>query len=190
MSSRWMPAMLAPVLHIATYADIYNEIGGTLLAGKVKVTGGSVQVDRTNAIRRTASGVTILPDSAGTLLPTVGGSGILYPKGAEIQLFKGCIYNDGTTEYASLGRFLLEQPVVKHDTSGVTIQSTLKDRAQTVSRAPMATPYSTSGTDTADIEIYNLIYAFAPLAVVLYAFTLTAFVPAVQTFLVGAKIGR
>lgn len=179
--------MLAPSLTIFSFADIYNELGGTLLAGQVQVTGGTVQVDRTNAIRRSASGVTILPDSAGTLLPTVGGSGILYPKGAELQLFKGCIYNDGTAEVASLGRFLLEQPVVNHDSSGVTIQSTLKDRAQTVTREPTAYPYATDGTSTADVAIMALLTTYAP-RLTQFAFTPTTFVPAVQTFTVGFNV--
>lgn len=183
ISANWLPAMQAPILKTFTYADIWSGIGGVKLVSQAKVTSGSVTVDRNNAIRRTATNVTFLPDSAGQLLPTTSGGGALYPTGAEIQLYKGCIYSDGSAEVASLGRFLIGETDVNDDATGVTIIGTLQDRAQTVGRATFSAPYSTYGVLTADAVIEAIISN--QVAGLTYSFTPSTFVPPIQTYNIG-----
>jgi hypothetical protein len=189
MSSKWLPAIGAEVLVVAAYAEIWSGIGGTKLLGNIPVVGGTVTCDRANAYRRVVANLTMLPDVAGQLMPLVNGSGLLYPRGNEIRLFKGIKYSNGSSEYASLGSFLLQEVDVNEDTSGVTFDGTLQDRGYTVSRARFTQSYQTSGTNTTDIEIYNIINA--QVAGLSYAFTpaITAggvsIIPTVQTYNAG-----
>lgn len=183
ISSRWLPAMYAPVLRIFAYADIWSGIGGTKLLGQVPVVSGSVTFDRANAVRRTASNVTFTPDAAGLLLPLISGEGLLYPTGVEIQLYKGCIYSDQSIEVASLGRFLVEETDVNDDTTGVTLIGTLQDRGYTVSRAKFTQPYATDGVSTVDVAIYEMISNQVP--GLTYSFTPSTYVPPVQTYNIG-----
>ena len=108
MPSAWQDAIGSTVLETSTYAEIWSgmQLGvdgfnNQLLIGGLKVTGGSVTIDRANSIRRSASNVTMLPDPAGELLPIVNlqptsDTGLFAPYGAEMRLFKGIIA-PGTT---------------------------------------------------------------------------------------------
>jgi hypothetical protein len=183
MSTRWLPAMQAEVLRSVTYADIWSGIGGVKIAGGISVIAGSVTADRNNAIRRTATSVTFVPDAAGVLLPLTNGLGALYPTGAELALYKGCIYPDGTEEFAALGRFLLEESDVNDDASGVTIIGTLKDRAQTVTRAAFSAPVSTDGVSPTDVMIQYLINQ--QVSGIVFSFSQSSFIPPVSVYNIG-----
>lgn len=183
MSQRWLPAMEAQELNVVAYADIWKGITGARLASGLQVVAGSVTIDRSNAVRRSASGITFLPDAAGVLLPLTNGGGALYPAGVELALYKGCRYSDGTTEFASLGRYLLEGCEVNDDVNGVTLVGAMKDRAETVTRAAFASPVSTDGTSTTDAMIRTLIGN--QVAGLTYSFSPTTLVPPVSVFRVG-----
>ena len=180
MSSRWAGAYAAQVLKPRLYAEIWTGIGGTKIAGPLRMTGGTVTIDRANAIRRVAQNVTFLPDAAGALMPLVNQSGELYPLGYELKLFKGCQYTDGSTEFAQLGTFLLEESDVVDDGSSLTIAGQLKDRGQTISRAKFSTPYATDGVSTADVAIAAIINQQVP--GIPMSFAGSAVVPTVSTW--------
>jgi hypothetical protein len=181
--------MEAQVLKVFAYADIWQSINGVKLLSKVPVIAGTVNIDRNNAIRRRVSNLTFLPDAAGLLMPIVGGTGLLYPTGVEIQLYKGCVYQDGSAEVASLGRFLLEETDVNSDQTGVTLVGTLQDRGYTISRAKFTSPYTTDGVSTLDVVIKAILTTGINNQVAgianLCNFTPSTFVPAIQTFNIG-----
>jgi hypothetical protein len=113
----------------------------------------------------------------------VNGAGALYPLGYEIQLYKGIVYVDGSTEYVSLGRFFLEKTVVKDDANGITLVSTLNDRAETISRAEFSTAYQTDGVSTADVAMKNLISS--QVSGLTFSLAPSTYVPPVQVWTVG-----
>lgn len=184
MSENWLPALAAPVLEVVAWADIWSGIGGTLLEQQVPVTAGQVTIDRGNTTtRRQATNITFLPDAAGLLLPTTTGSGLLYPMGAEIALYKGVRYANGSTEVAALGRFLLSEVDVNRDSSGVTLVGTMGDRGQTIDNAEFAAPYVTNGSSTVDEAIMAMISS--QVSGLLFSFTPSVIVPPPQSFLAG-----
>ena len=156
-----------------------------LLEGPLQLLSGSVTADRSNAIRRSASSVTMLSNAAGDtdLLPLVNGTGDLFPNGAELALYKGLRYPNGNVEVARQGRFLLEEADVNNDGTGVTIPLTMKDRGETISRAQFTAPYQTDGVSTTDVAIQQLIASRVP--GLTYAFTPSTVVPPVSTWNVG-----
>ena len=104
-SSDYLTAYEAVVIEPVTYAEIWSGVtsafpaDNVLLLGNIEVTQGSVTIDRSNVIRRTASNVTMLLDAAGELLPIAGdaatdSTGLFSPEGHELKLFKGIVESD------------------------------------------------------------------------------------------------
>lgn len=97
--STWLTAYEASILLTYTYAEIWSgmspysaDFGNaqSKLMGPIPVVSGTVKVDRSNVIRRTATNVTMMPDAAGQLLPVANSSaGVFAPYGHELRLFKG-----------------------------------------------------------------------------------------------------
>lgn len=184
MSSSWLPAYGSPILRTTGYAEIWSGLGGKKLLGPIQLVAGTVTISRASAVRRTVSNLTFLPDRGGLLLPSTGGQGLLFPLGYEIALYKGCIYQNGTTEYAKLGRFLLGGSEVDDDGNGVKIVTTLGDRGATISRAKFTQPYATDGTSTLDVAIKTMLATQVPGLV--FNFAPSTVVPPVSTFSTGA----
>ncbi|MDE1904842.1 MAG: hypothetical protein KGH75_00140 [Rhodospirillales bacterium] len=212
VSSFWRPAMEADTLTIVAFGEIYAPLGsGTgLPVATFPVTGGQATIDATNAVRRSLSSVLLVPapfDRYSLPVP-VSGIDALFPDGAELALYKGCLYpsspaysgapmltlpwlNGGVPtagEVVSLGRFLMEDvEIYNAPTSGaVTVQLNGSDRAATVTRAQFQAPYSTDGVSTLDVQIRALLSG--QVAGLSYNFSPgggTFPVPAMQTFQVG-----
>ena len=136
MSAYWLPAYQKTVLRVNAYAEIWSGFSPhantpTKLLGPIQVVGGSVTIDRNSSVRRTASNVTLLLDSAGLLLPIAGGTtGLFAPWGAELRLYKGCLNTAGVYEYAKLGVFLIGDVDVHESNGAVTLVGTMNDRSE------------------------------------------------------------
>ena len=200
-SADYLPAYEASVIQPLVYAEIWSGIAAgnpatdnVLLLGPIEVTAGSVTIDRSNVIRRTASNVTMLLDAAGELLPIAGvaatdSTGLFSPEGHELRLYKGIADASGD-EYAALGVFLIEEVDVVNDTTGVTLVGTLKDRGQWVSRNLFTQPYATDGTTEVGAAILNLIlaalysYTFLPFPVS-SSYAVSTYIPSVSTYKIG-----
>src|SRR5580698_9828122 len=107
VSSRWWGAYGAANIHTVCYGIVYDGVGGQEIAGPLRVFYGQVIVDQTNVIRRSCSQVKMV-DPTGSITPS-DPSEPLFPDGAEIQIFHGIQYPDGTQEVVSLGVFLIEE---------------------------------------------------------------------------------
>jgi hypothetical protein len=184
--------MLADVLLVATQGQIWTPPSATSPNGvqlaTFEVTSGQVVIDATNAIRRTAQTITLIP------FPMDPGEGVpnpimtpdvstdlLFPDGNELVMLKGCTYPDGTSEYATLGRLLMEDvEIYKTASEGLYITLNGRDRGGTIDRAKFTVPYATDGVSTLDVQLAALInYAvpYLPLNI-----TPSTFVPAQMTF--------
>jgi len=159
--ANWLLAYEQTVLKEDCYAEIWSGMSpdssgafnNVLLVGGLKVTGGTVTIDRNNAIRRSATNVTLLPDAGGVLLPVVGGGGDYAPFGQEMRIFKG--YNDGTgSHYAKLGTFLISDVDVVNDATGVTLVGTMYDRGEWVARRGFVAPLQVGYVD-GDMTTYT-----------------------------------
>jgi hypothetical protein len=192
MSANWLPAMLADVLTIVTQGQVWTppssvNPNGVLLA-TFQVTKGQVIIDATNAIRRAAQAIQLIPYPMDPLegvpnavtTPDVN-TDLLFPDGNEIVLLKGCVYSDGSTEYAQLGRLLMEDvEIYKNAQNGLYITLSGRDRGGTIDRAKFTVPYATDGISTLDVQLAALInYAVPNLPL---SITPSLFVPAQMTF--------
>jgi hypothetical protein len=104
VSSDWLTAYEQTVIQVSGYAEIWSgmspnpegDFDNTLLLGDILVTAGTVTIDRSNVIRRTATNITLLPDAAGDLMPYAVsdffGEGYYEPYGRELKLFQGITY--------------------------------------------------------------------------------------------------
>lgn len=195
MSTRWLPAMQADELTIVSYGEVWSPPAGGNPAGsflgRFQVTTGSLTIDATNAIRRTAQNVTLVPyptDSLegyppGLTVPNVN-TDLLFPRGNEMILYKGCRYSDGTSEVATLGRLLMEDvEIYRSGSTGLYITLNGRDRGGTIGRAKFTVPYATDGVSTLDVQLRTLINAVVPNLT--YAITPSAFVPAAMNFNIG-----
>lgn len=102
-------------------------------------TGGSVTVDRGQAIRRTCT--VTLADS--TLIPTTA-TEKLSVYGAQLRISRGVRYSDGSTELVPLGIFRLDSVTGDRDTGPVTL--TGKSLEAVVADDKFTAPYRASGT--------------------------------------------
>lgn len=175
VSSKWLPALTAPRIQLATWAEVWSGIGGQWLA-TLQVEGGSVLDDWTAAIRRTCTNV-LVTDPTGALSPT-GIDSLLAAAGNELIIYKGLVYPGGNTsatktapytpgmgssngfEAVPLGRFLIEKTEPAHTASGTyALKVSGSDRGGTVSRAKFTEPYGTTAGATADQVIQSIISA-------------------------------
>ncbi len=150
MSSKWVPGLNEPSVTVVCYAEIWTKswtfagqppVAPTMLAGPVNIIAGTVSIDRSNAVRRSASNVTIAPDAAGDFLNTAGSNnGYLTPFGNEMRIYRGLKYADGTTEVAQLGIFMIEGVNVQSDSSGTTFIGEMKDLSQVVANHKLTAP--------------------------------------------------
>jgi hypothetical protein len=102
-------------------------------------TGGSVQVDRGQAIRRTCTVTTADP----TLIPRTP-SDQLATYGARLRIARGIDYGDGTQELVPLGLFRLDS--VDGDVSEGPVTLSGKDLSAVVADDKFTTRYRASGT--------------------------------------------
>ncbi|PAX85003.1 DUF5047 domain-containing protein, partial [Streptomyces albidoflavus] len=102
-------------------------------------TGGSVTVDRGQAIRRTCT--VTCPDPA--LLPRTPADQ-LATYGSRLLISRGVAYGDGSTELVPLGLFRLDS--VDGDVSEGPVQLQGKDLSAVVADDKLTAPYSASGT--------------------------------------------
>lgn len=110
------------------------------------ITSGSVEVDSSRAIRRTCR--VTLYDETGTLTPASAGD-VLTPYGNEIGLARGVAFDDGTTELAPLGKFVITKVDIGTDSGGVRIDLEGSDRAVRIQRNRWVDPYTVAaGTET------------------------------------------
>ena len=189
----WNTDIAALVLQTYCYCEIWSGINyvapsmGSLVIGSLEVIAGTVTIDRSNQIRRTASNVTMLKDTANVLMPIANGaSGDYSPYGHELKIFKGFRTAGGGNLVAQLGSYLIEEVDVKEDASGVTLVGTLKDRSEWIARRKFYRPYTSTAT-TADVQIENLLteilqatYLFIP-----FTFTTTTYLPSIGNFAIG-----
>lgn len=127
-------------------AELWTSGQGLMLDPSLAVVGGSVTVDRTANIRRTAT-LQIVDDAR--LFPSIGRDGLsgLEPYGNEVALFRGIQYPDGTQETLPLGVFTIDETALAESSSGRSVTLTLTDRAKLVSDSKLVATYTiTQGT--------------------------------------------
>lgn len=128
-------------------------------------TGGSVTVDRSQAIRRTCT--VTCPDP--TLIPRTP-SDQLAAYGATLRITRGVAYGDGTEELVPLGVFRLDSVDGDVSTGPVTLQG--KDLSAAIADDKLTTPYTATGTVVSAVTA--LIHRTLPSATVLSLITDTA----------------
>jgi Domain of unknown function (DUF5047) len=124
------------------YADLYYY-GDKINRSPIPVVDGSVTVDRTQNIRRTITATLGDP----TLFQKYVQSN-LAPFGAEIYIYQGINYMDGTTEVVPLGIFSMETVTYEESvtqSAGGLLQFTGNDRSQVLERDQFLVPVDYSG---------------------------------------------
>jgi hypothetical protein len=135
VSDRFLPR-LGESHQVATRVQLFLTDGRVL---DLDHTGGSVPVDRANAIRRTCT-VTV-PDPA--LIPRTP-SDQLATYGARLRIARGVSYGDGTSELVPLGVFRLD--AVDGDVNEGPVNLQGKDLSAIVSDDRFTEPYTATGT--------------------------------------------
>lgn len=146
---------------VSTRADVLSN--GSVIATDLPLTAGSVDVDLSAEVRRRCS--VSLIDDTGLLSPLSPGDD-LSPYGNEIALHRGFVIG-GVPEVAPLGVFRISVAEIV-DQGFHTIALTGYDRARSVQRARLETPYTiAAGTnyataiqDLIDSRLPNLTYNF------------------------------
>lgn len=144
---------------VTSRCDAYRA--GALIAADLRITGGSVAVDATAAIRRRCS-LTVV-DPTGALVPT-GPASVLAPYGNEVKLYRG--YG---AELIALGVFRIESADVADD-GAQTVAVTGFDRASVVAEARLESPwvvaaganYATAIQALVDSRYGGLTWSMAP----------------------------
>lgn len=111
VSSRWSDGVRAAVQRATARAVIYDN---GVQAATLYPTGGSVTVDANRGVRRDCT--ITLADVDGSLTPRTAGAA-LTPFGNEVKLWRGLVYDDGTTEEVPLGVFVITAVDVADDGS-------------------------------------------------------------------------
>lgn len=145
-SAAFDKAMLAgSLLHVAKIEVLVNGAVTTTLP----VMDGNVQVDITNAVRRTAS-ITVV-DFERKYTPTGASGDVLSVLGTELRLCRGLIVN-GAPEYLPQGVFGISDTQTSVDNQGVaTITVAASDRSDRVARNVLDDLYVVApGTNVAD----------------------------------------
>lgn len=153
------------------YADLYYN--GALVQSMVGVIDGTINVNRTQNIRR--SGNITLSDAS---LFNQFVQSPLAPFGAEMKVYYGIRYNDGTTEVVPIGVFSLETTTLEESFSQQYAGSpmvTLNDRSIVLQRDKFTVPADYSGW-TGSAAIQSLIAAVLPNVSVTFSSELVDFV--------------
>lgn len=125
------------------YVEAWLWPAGGTDAVRIPITDGSVTLDATAAVRGRCD---IQVEHADWIPNTAGDR--LSPFGAEIEIRRGVIYSDGTTESVALGRFGIEGAEVSDDGTGAGVRVEAMDRAERMSKAKFEDVYQVaSGTD-------------------------------------------
>jgi hypothetical protein len=135
VSTRFL-ARLAESHQVATQVQLFLTDGRVI---DLEHTGGSVSVDRSQAIRRTCS-VTVADPSLIPRTPTDQ----LATYGAQLRISRGIDYGDGTQELVPLGVFRLDSVDGDVNEGPVTLQG--KDRSAIVADDKFTSPYTATGT--------------------------------------------
>jgi hypothetical protein len=135
VSERFL-ARLAESHHVVTRVQLFLTDGRVL---ELEHTGGSVTVDRGQAIRRTCT-VTVADPSLIPRTPTDQ----LATYGARLRISRGVEYGDGSSELVPLGVFRLDS--VDGDVNEGPVQLQGKDLSAIVADDKLTAPYSASGT--------------------------------------------
>lgn len=135
VSDRFL-ARLAESHRVATSVQLFTTDGRTLELDHI---GGSVTVDRSQAIRRTCS--VTCPDPA--LIPR-SPVDQLAVYGARLRVSRGVYYGDGTSELVPVGLFRLDS--VDGDVNDGPVTLTGKDISAFIADDKFTTPYLASGT--------------------------------------------
>ena len=116
---------------------------------------GSVSIDSRRAVRRTVS-LSFVDD--GTLVPAPGGtSGVLTPYGAEVRVYRGVVFDDGTEEVAPLGVFIVTDVEVKDDRKGRQVSVTGSDRSIRITRNRFTDAYSIAAGTAVETAITDIL---------------------------------
>ncbi|MGW6531483.1 DUF5047 domain-containing protein [Streptomyces venezuelae] len=135
VSDRFL-ARLAESHTVATRVQLFLTTGQVV---DIEHTGGSVTVDRSQAIRRTctvtSADVSLIPRTPADMLATYG---------ARLRIARGVEYGDGSTELAPLGVFRLDSVDGDVTDGPVTLQG--KDLSVVVAEDRLTEPYRATGT--------------------------------------------
>lgn len=131
--------------HVAvSTAEVWS---GSLKLLDLDISGGSVSVSATSAVRRTCQ-VTFSTERGSALVPDNGFSA-LTPFGNELRLYRGIQYPDGSRELVPLGVFVITRVSVKDDADGVEMSVEGSDRSILVANNSWLNPYTvTAGSLT------------------------------------------
>ncbi len=143
------------VIHEVT---AYPPVGTARL---LEVESGSITLDRTASVRRTAT-LTVTNRDASTGEDIA--SAALIPYGTEVLIRKGIRFADGTEELVRLGRFRLEQVNANVAVPGAEL--TLSDRSAEVADTQLVAPKRYRGTAVIEDAIEDLILDVYPTATV------------------------
>lgn len=117
---------------------------------------GAVSIDSRRAVRRTLS--LSLVDEDGTLVPdSRSTAGVLTPYGSEIVAYRGVQYDDGSTELAPLGVFIVTDVSVSEGSGGREVGVSGSDRALRISRNRLTSAYSIAAGTATDTAIADLL---------------------------------
>lgn len=105
----------------------------------IKPREGSVTLDAQAAVRGRLD-MTVDEDASGLLIPT-GPTSLLAPYGNEIQVKRGLIFPDNTTELYSLGIFRIESAPVSDTGDELAVQISGLDRAAKIAEAKFEADY-------------------------------------------------
>lgn len=105
----WLTSYEDPILQVVGYVEIWSSInagyGAQTLLGTFSYVSGTVKIDRSNIIRRTATDIVLLNDAVNDpgndLLPIAGtDDGWFSPYGNEMWIFKGAIVGGAPPSWA------------------------------------------------------------------------------------------
>ena len=143
------------VVHVV--ADVL-ENGRAVLSG-LPVLGGGVDVDSSADVRRRCK-VDVV-DPTGTLTPN-DPSDLLSPYGRELRLRRGVLFSDGTSETLTIGTFRISSVDVGHSSTSRKITVTGFDRARSIGRARLETPYTIEAGTNYVTAIHRLLSSRMP----------------------------
>lgn len=119
------------------------------------VVGGSVQVDRTRAVRRSCT--LEVSDPTGDVVPGAATDMFAPTAGQFLRLGRGVQYPDGSTEIAPLGVFRVSKATPKEGADGVTMTVEGSDLAWPITRATWVKPWAIAAGTTAEAAIAGIV---------------------------------
>lgn len=127
------------------------------------VTGGTVTLDQTAAIRARAD-LQLFDDGTLELVPTGAGS-LLAPYGNQLIVRRGLVHTTGRVELVRLGTFRIEDTDVEESADGLLIQVSGLDYAAIVIDAKTETPMEIADGTTIEAAILALVAPALPVLV-------------------------